>query len=132
LPQQQAKPEHRPEPFPANPHSCTHTPALLTRDYFSPSLSFPLSPPPHTPNRKEALFIGDIYTELLGEFGRFVGGSVNAVTTLKKGLFVSPLALKVGHLEKSLKDLITFLEVGGVGVGVVDLGFCAVVQSLQG
>lgn len=73
--------------------------------------SLPLSPCICAP-RTEALFIGDIYTELLGEFGRFVGGSVNAVTTLKKGLFVSPLALKVSHLEKSLKDLITFLEVG--------------------
>lgn len=72
----------------------------------------PFLSPSVCPTRAEALFIGDIYTELLGEFGRFVGGSVNAVNTLKKGLFVSPLALKVGHLEKSLKDLITFLEVG--------------------
>lgn len=55
--------------------------------------------------------IGSIYTELLGEFGRFVGGSVTAVQTLKRGVFMSPLELGVNHLEKSLDNLITFLQV---------------------
>lgn len=62
--------------------------------------------------RTEALAIGNIYTELLGEFGRFVGGSITAVQTLKRGVFVSPLALGVNHLEASLNSLITFLQVG--------------------
>lgn len=73
------------------------------------ALPSPLFAPPH---RTEALAIGNIYTELLGEFGRFVGGSINAVQTLKKGVFVSPLELGVNHLEKTLQSLITVLQVG--------------------
>jgi hypothetical protein len=65
----------------------------------------------HPPRRTEALAIGNIYTELLGEFGRFVGGSINAVQILKKGVFVSPLELGVNHLEKTLQSLITVLQV---------------------
>jgi hypothetical protein len=75
-------------------------------------LSEPLTPLFPSGCRSEAIAIGDIYTELLGEFGRFVGGSVNAVNVLKKGVFVSPLVLKVSSLEHALKSLITFLEVG--------------------
>lgn len=66
------------------------------------------------PHRGEALFIGNLWTELLGEFGRFVGGSFTAAQTLKKGVFINPLALGVSHLEKSLDSLITFLQVGPV------------------
>lgn len=70
------------------------------------------------PCRGEALAIGNIYTELLGEFGRFVGGSLTAVNTLKKGVLVNPLALGVSHLEHSLQSLITFLDVSNTASGV--------------
>jgi hypothetical protein len=80
--------------------------------------------------RDEALSIGNIYTELRGEFGRFVGGSITAVNTLKRGIFVSPLALGVNHLEKSLQSLIVFLEVSGTDGGAVGVcGWCASVPG---
>lgn len=40
-----------------------------------------------------------------------MGGSINAVQVLKKGVFVSPLELDVNHLEKTLQSLITVLQV---------------------
>ncbi|KAF8061303.1 yqkD [Scenedesmus sp. PABB004] len=62
--------------------------------------------------RSEALALGNVYAQLLGEFGRAVGAGVSAAETLGAGglRFLNPFALGVDKLEVHLNALISFLE----------------------
>jgi hypothetical protein len=62
--------------------------------------------------RGEALAIGNVYTQLIGEFGRAVGNGLTAIETLGRGglRFLNPLALGVDALELHLNSLIVFLQ----------------------
>jgi hypothetical protein len=63
-------------------------------------------------HRGEALAIGNVYTQLIGEFGRAVGNGLTAIETLSRGglRFLNPLALGVDALELHLSKLIIFLQ----------------------
>lgn len=61
--------------------------------------------------RQSALNIGNIYTELLGEFGRSVGAGVNLLSKSKVGHALNPISLGVNLLNLELNSLISFLQV---------------------
>lgn len=73
--------------------------------------------------REEAIEIGGVYTELLGEVGRAVGAGVNGLTSLTTGSMaaLNPLMIGADALEVHLRGLISFLE-GAVDISVASPG----------
>lgn len=90
----------------------SHLPALPATPHTFCSLPcHHLYPCFHT-RRAEALAIGSVYTQLIGEFGRHVGNGLTAIETLGSGglRFLNPLSLGIDALELHLNSLILFLQ----------------------
>uniref|UniRef100_A0A383WQD6 Uncharacterized protein n=1 Tax=Tetradesmus obliquus TaxID=3088 RepID=A0A383WQD6_TETOB len=90
--------------------------------------------------RAEALAIGSVYTQLIGEFGRHVGNGLTAIETLGSGglRFLNPLSLGIDALELHLNSLILFLQelaapsVAGPGRGLALAPFIGTLQATRG
>lgn len=64
--------------------------------------------------RQHALTLGEIYTELLGEYGRALGGGLNAFAgfaTSGAGRALNPISIGLDALNFQLNTLVSFLQV---------------------